>query len=27
VRMHEDDAQALYEWSKLGDRVVVLASP
>jgi len=27
VRMHEDDAEALYEWSKLGDRVVVLASP
>ena len=27
VRMHEDDAQALYEWSKIGDRVVVLASP
>jgi len=27
VRMHEDDAAALYEWSKLGDRVVVLASP
>jgi hypothetical protein len=27
IRMHEDDAQALYEWSKIGDRVVVLASP
>lgn len=27
VRMHEDDAEALYEWSKIGDRVVVLASP
>jgi lipoprotein-anchoring transpeptidase ErfK/SrfK len=27
VRMHENDAQALYEWSKIGDRVVVLASP
>jgi len=25
--MHEDDAEALYEWSKIGDRVVVLASP
>ena len=27
IRMHEDDAEALYEWSKIGDRVVVLASP
>ncbi len=27
VRMHEDDAEALYEWSKIGDRVVVLESP
>ena len=27
VRMHEDDAEALYVWSKIGDRVVVLASP
>jgi len=27
VRMHEDDAEALYEWAKIGDRVVVLASP
>ena len=27
IRMHEDDARTLYEWSKIGDRVVVLASP
>ena len=27
IRMHEDDAKALYEWAKIGDRVVVLASP
>jgi lipoprotein-anchoring transpeptidase ErfK/SrfK len=27
VRMHEDDAEALYDWSKIGDRVIVLASP
>lgn len=27
VRMHEDDAEALYEWAKIGDKVVVLASP
>ncbi|HEV8023736.1 MAG TPA: L,D-transpeptidase [Candidatus Nanopelagicales bacterium] len=27
IRMHEDDAETLYEWASIGDRVVVLASP
>lgn len=27
IRMHEDDAKALYEWAKIGDRVIVLPSP
>jgi lipoprotein-anchoring transpeptidase ErfK/SrfK len=27
IRMAAEDAEALYKWSKIGDRVVVLASP
>ena len=27
IRMHEEDAKALYEWARIGDRVIVLPSP
>ena len=27
VRMDDDQAELLYEWAKIGDRVVVLAPP
>ena len=27
IRMHQEDAKALYEWARIGDRVIVLPSP
>jgi lipoprotein-anchoring transpeptidase ErfK/SrfK len=27
IRMHANDAEALYRWAKIGDRVVVLTGP